>query len=187
MIYLSKGIPILKQAKEDLSVSHCGKLHKLTGEQATLWLSSQNLPGYTSDPEQIITLRSMVTLGIIEYAESEDDAALFRLLTNCTICPVRVNRKPALLNRRERYLWRWLRMAGLRLTMAELVFLAEKEIKTAPELLGESNRQQLTEMIYTTVTIHDSILESLMEAALARDAVVKAILGLLRKKKIYLI
>ena len=186
MIYLSKGIPILKQTKTDLSVSYCGRLHKLTGEQSALWLGGQHGPGDVSGPGQTEALRTMAELGIIEYTDN-DDSALFRLLTNCVICPVRVKRKPALLNRRERYLWRWIRLAGLRLTIAELVFLAEQEIKPVPELLGEGNRQPLTEMIYTTETIPDGILESLMEAASARDAVVHAVLGLLRKKKIYLI
>ena len=187
MIYLSKGIPIMKTPAAGVSVSHCGRLHKLTGEQAALWQDVQYRVVHVSDPLQADALRAMSDLGIIECGENNDDSALFRILTNCAICPVHVRRQPSILTGQERSLLRWIRRAGLRLTMAELVFLVEHGIKPVSGLLGEDNRQPLTEIIYTTETIPDGILEVLMEAAAVRDAVVQSVLGLLRKKKIYLI
>ena len=55
------------------------------------------------------------------------------------------------------------------------------------ELLGPANRQALVETIYSTETIADGILEARMEEAYARDEVVTAVLGLLRKRRIFLI
>ena len=187
MIYISKGLLLLKPSENGASISHCGVLHKLTGEQATLWLAGQYRPGYTDTHAQGIVLKSLAALGIVEYSDAMESAALFRLLINCVICPARAKKRPALLSTGERILWRWIRWAGLRLTIAELTLLAERGIKPAPALLGEENRQTLTESIYTAKTIFDGILETLMETSPARDGTVKAVLGLLRKKKVYLI
>jgi len=98
-----------------------------------------------------------------------------------------VKTSPAILSRPERRVLQWIRWAGLRLTIAELTLLAERGLGPVPALLGEQNRQALTEAIYTTETICDGILETLMEKSPVRDDTVLAVLGLLRKKKIYLI
>jgi hypothetical protein len=159
MIYFSKGILPWKPPDTGISVSHCGALHKLAGARAALWLEGQYKPGYTQNAGQDTELKSLAELGIIECGSHEGAAALYRLLTNCSICPVRVKSKPVLLNQTERRAWKWIRRAGLRLTMAELVCLTENGIRPVPELLGEDNRQALTEAIYTTDTIYDGILE----------------------------
>jgi hypothetical protein len=187
MIYLSKGILPWKPSESAVQVSHCGALHKLTGAKAELWLAGRYQPGFASNAVQVATLKSLSELGIIEYRDNTENAALYRLLTNCVICPVRVRSKPALLNRKERRLLLWMRQAGLRLTMAELAFLMDKDVKPVSTVLGKQNRQELTELIYTTDTIYDGILENLMEKSPVRDDTVRAVLGLLRKKKIYLI
>ena len=82
---------------------------------------------------------------------------------------------------------KWIREAGLRLTMAELVFLLEHAIAPLPPLLGPDNRQSLTERIYTQENIFDNILETQMEHAAARDEVVDALLRLLEKRRILLL
>jgi hypothetical protein len=187
MLYLSKGILPWKASPETASVSHCGVLHKLSGGQAALWLVGRFAPGRAEDARQETALAVLSELGIVECNDDDHEAALFRILINCVICPVRVKVKFALLNRTERFLWRWIRHAGLRLTMAELTLLLERGIEPVPELLGETNRQALTEVLYTTDTISDGILETLTEKSPARDEAVGAVLGLLRKKKLYLI
>ena len=68
--------------------------------------------------------------------------------------------------------------------MAELVFLEEHGVKPVPELLGEENSQALTEAIYTQENIQDHILEAQMEHAFCRDRMVKAVLGLLKKRRV---
>ena len=187
MIYLSKGILPWSPTTEALSVSHCGVLHKLTGTQASLWLSGQHQPGNTLNTEQEDTLKALAGLGIIEHDDSSDDKSVFRLITNCSICPVRVNKPLSILNRMERRVWRWITQAGMHLTMAELTMLLERGIKPTRALIGEANRQTLTEEIYSTETIFDGILEALMEKSPARNKTVRAVLGLLRKKQIYLV
>ena len=187
MIYLSKGVVLGKPTGSCVSVSHCGALHKLSGTHARLWLAGQHSPCYTQTPEQDDALGQLVVLGIAECDDSLDGMALFRLLANCAICPTRVKAPPSILNLTERRLWKWVRYAGLRLTMAELTMLTDLGIPPAPELLGEENRQALTEAIYSIDSIHDGILETMMERSPARICAVQAVLGLLRKKKIFLI
>ena len=189
MTYLSKG-KLYRQSKQSVTVSHCGALHKLTGPQAALWLMGQYAPSHINRADradQISELERLAETGIVQCCDNGDDVALFRLLTNCVICPVRksvfaVGWSPA-----ERRLWLWLTKAGLRLTMAELTLLSEHGVEPVPALFGERNRQALTEAIYTTDTISDGILESHMEKSPARDVTVQTVLGLLRKKKIILI
>lgn len=187
MMYLSKGILPWAASVGEVSVSHCGALHKLTGVQSGLWIAGQHSLGNTQGAEQDAALKTIAALGIVECCDDTDDAAVFRMLTNCSICPARVKRPCRLLNRSERRLWKWIAGAGLHLTMAELVLLAERGIKPSPRLLGTENRQTLTEEIYSADTIYDGILEALMEKSPARDQIVRSILGLLRKKQIYLI
>jgi hypothetical protein len=187
MIYISKGIIPWKPSEGSVSVSHCGALYKLAGVQADLWLAGKYEPRHTRNPEENAALEQLAALGIAECGDGSENAAVFRLLTNSAICPVRAKTLPTLLNQDERRLWRWIRNAGLRLTMAELTLLTERGIKPEAALMGEQNRQALTESIYTTETIFDGILENLMEKSPARDGTVRAVLGLLRKKKIFLI
>ena len=71
--------------------------------------------------------------------------------------------------------------------MAELVSLEEQGLKPEPRLLGEENTQTLTEAIYTRENIFDNVLEAQMERAACREDMVRAVLGLLKKKRILLL
>ena len=71
--------------------------------------------------------------------------------------------------------------------MAELVCLQEHGIKPEPQLLGEVKTQALTEAIYTQQTIFDNVLEAQMEHASCREEMVGAVLGLLRKRGLFLL
>ena len=187
MIYLSRGIPLWRPAGESVSVSHCGSLFKLDGTQGKLWLAGQYRPAVTQDHDLDADLVLLAGLGIVVACDDSDDAAVFRLLVNCTICPAHIGRGFAPLTRMERRFLRWIRHAGLRLTMAELTLLTERDVRPVSALLGEKNRQALTEAIYTVETICDGILEATMENSSAREASVHAVLGLLRKRKIFLV
>jgi len=186
MSYLSKG-KLYRKTKQAITVSHCGVLHKLTGAQAALWLIGQYAPGYTHNAKDEAELELLAGLGIAECRGSEEPVTLFRLLTNCVICPVKKYVFTARWHPDERRLWKWLTKAGLRLTMAELTLLSERGLEPVSSLLGEQNRQVLTEAIYTTDTISDGILETIMEKSPARDDTVQTVLSLLRKKKIMLL
>ena len=81
----------------------------------------------------------------------------------------------------------WLREAGLRLTIAELIFLRERKILPTLDLLGTENRQRLVERIYNIDNIFDNLLEDQMELSKLRNDTVLMILELLRKKQIVLL
>jgi hypothetical protein len=82
---------------------------------------------------------------------------------------------------------RWLREAGLMLTMAELVYLMDRNVEPEPGLLGADNTQSLVERIYTRDTIFDNVLENQMEHVPSRPGTVKTVLALLKKKHIILL
>ena len=67
------------------------------------------------------------------------------------------------MNAEEKNILVWLREAGLRLTMAELIYLRERKIPPTLDLLGTENRQRLVERIYNIDNIFDNLLEDQME------------------------
>ena len=71
--------------------------------------------------------------------------------------------------------------------MAEVTYLIDRNVQMEEKLLGSQNAQALVERIYTKDTIFNNILENQMERADVRDSVVKAVLGLLRKKRLVLL
>ena len=95
-------------------------------------------------------------------------------------------RKSSRLSGLERQLDTWMRKAGIRLSVAELVFLVEHQVSDQ-DLLYEKNRQKLVETIYTDETVQDNLLEHQMEQAEHRDEVVEALVQLLKKKKILIV
>ena len=80
----------------------------------------------------------------------------------------------------------WLKKAGIRLSMAELVCLREHPERFPAVMFGEENRKELILSIYKGTGIEDNLLEHQMEQAGCRDAVVESVIGLLRKRKIVL-
>jgi len=186
MTYLSKGL-LLRRSGEMLTISHCGAEYDLTGERASVWEKGRCGCDETMGISQHEAMYELAKLGLAEMSQATGDGAFFRLLINCVICPDKGGPATILWNPNERRLWQWITRAGLRLTIAELVFLMQQDIKPTAELLGEANRQTLTEAIYTTETIPDGILESRMEQSRARDSTVRAVLSLLRKNRIFLI
>lgn len=188
MKYISKGMVIKASTEELLFVTRCGADFQLTGLQAELWLNGRY--GFTESGCNILeekALRQLKRQGLVELVETDDPAAEYRALTQCVLLPARPQGHCILLSTREKELLHWLTDAGLHLTTAELVFLVEHHVKPTADLLGERNRQRLTERIYTQETIFDNILETQMEHAAARDKVVDALLRLLEKRRILLL
>ena len=180
--YLSKGL-----RAAPARVSRCGQTLTLTGEQETLWLAGQHQPSWADYGSKQQHLQTLEQMGLVETSWETEPLALYRILTRCVICPadVALFRRP--LNPRERVVYNWLTRAGMRLTAAELILLYDHGVRPTPGLLGEANRQALTETIYTTETIFDGILEADMEHAPRRDEAVQVILGLLRKRRVFLV
>jgi hypothetical protein len=187
MIFLSKGITEGRCSGSTLSVAHCGTIHRLKDLQAELWLSGRNKPVMAEDTGHERAIIKMAMHGIVEYSNEVGAYAVFRVLTNCVVCPGRLSLNFTFLSKNERRIFKWVKYAGLRLTIAELVFLEQHGVKPEPSILGAHNRQALTELIYTTETISDTLLEVQMEKSYAMAETVKGVLGLLHKKKVYLI
>lgn len=188
MKYISKGMVIKNSTEDLLFVTHSGADFQLTGEQAALWLNGRYC--FAKTRENVLeekALHQLARQGLVEIAESDELVSEYRVLTRCVLVPAKAKGICAFLSIKQRELLLWLTEAGLRLTTAELVFLSERQISPAPNLLGEQNRQTLTETIYTKETIFDNILEAQMEHAAVRDDVVFALLQLVKKKRLLLL
>ena len=172
-----------KSADDKVCAVRCGSEYNLSGEQARLWLAGRFRAVYA---EQQLELSELESMGLIEMTEP-DAAAHYRLLTNCVICPITPGYNLIPLNKNERLLRAWIKNAGFKLTIGELVYLTEQNIIPAPEFFGEDNWHTLIHAIYSQETIFDRILEAKMEESPARNRTVSAVLGLLRKKRIILI
>ena len=188
MKYISKGLVVEGSTEHILKIQRGGYEFQLTGNRARLWINGRF--GFTqsddTNPWYRRELEHLRRVGLAEPAE-EGPAGEYRALTQCVFVPAKPGKLPFPLTRLESQTLQWLQKAGLRLTMAELVCLQEHGIKPEPQLLGEENRQALTEAIYTQQTIFDNVLEAQMERASCREEMVRAVLGLLKKKRIVLL
>ena len=188
MKYISKGMVIRASTEDLLFVTRCGVDFQLTGEQAALWLNGRF--GFAKNRENVPEVKALQQLkrqGLVEITEGDESVFEYRALTQCVLTPAKPQGVRAILSARQKELLLWLTEAGLRLTTAELVFLTEHHVAPQINLLGDRNRQNLTETIYTQETIFDNILEAQMEHAAVRDEVVSALLRLLKKKRILLL
>ena len=143
MIYLSKGIVKENSTEHLLQVARCGQEYSLSGEQAVLWLNGRF--GFSEVKSEKRTLKHLARMGLAETGAENTDVARYRILTQCVCCPA-VNAKPEIfLRRAEKEALTWLRNAGLRLTVAELIFLREHKIRdeTIRILLGLLKKKKL--------------------------------------------
>ena len=186
MMYLSKGL-LLRKNQNALTVSHCGAEYDLIDERAAVWENGWQEPREAINNSQEMILCELSKNGLAETSPDTGNEAIFRILVNCTICPIEKPAFPALWSEPERRLYKWLTKAGLRLTIAELVFLNQNKTEPTNDLLGEKNRQALTEAIYNSNSISDGILESLMERSPERDSTINTVIKLLRRNVIFLV
>jgi hypothetical protein len=194
MQYVSKGAVSPGSASKKLTVNLRGAENPLLEEESALWLDGQfevcELPEACPACEGnnlVPPLKRLNEMGLVETTDEIGAIGKYRLLTGCIIVPVKQKLLRQPLTAAELLLWQWISKAGLRLTIAEMICLAEKGVIPKPELLGAENRQALVETIYSADTIADTVLESLMKKAQTRDATVEAALSLLRKKRILLL
>ena len=120
-------------------------------------------------------------LGLVETEADNDELSRYRIASRCIFCPADTT-KASVLRAMDKEILQWLKNAGVRLTVAELVYLIENGVKPTQDLLYTDNRQKLIERIYTVDTIADNLLENQMETAKCRDAVVQSLMRLLKKK-----
>lgn len=186
MKYISIGAVVAPSTEHILKVSHCGMEFTLTGDLAKLWLDGQCSFSYSENPMEHKAASQLKRMGLIMPANLYG-AGEYRALTRCVIVPADRKAPYTGLSCEERDVLIWLRESGLRLTIAELIYLLEHGVKPTQDLLGNENRQRLVERIYTRDTIFDNLLENQMELSKQKDSTVRIILALLKKKRIILL
>ena len=187
MIYISKGIVQTGSTENILTVERGGKCFNLNGLQAKLWLDGRYEFNYVNKPDALRALQNLSQMGLVEYEMESNALSKYRILTRCVCCAAVTPFLSSRVYRLDRVVLNWLRNAGLRLSLAELVYLQENGIEPNPSLLGADNRQALVETIYTRCNIADNLLECQMETATCRDDIVQSILSLLKKRKIVIL
>ena len=186
MKYISLGAVMEPSTEHIVKVSHCGIDYTLTQELASLWLDGRFGFAEAKSPIEMRALNQLYRMGLVVTAD-ESDAGEYRALTHCRAVPVKRKNPYAGLAGDEKTIMIWLREAGLLLTMAELVFLMDRQVQPELSLLGQENKQALVERIYTSETIFDNVLENQMEHVPSRKQTVRAVLALLKKKHIVLL
>jgi len=184
MVYLSKGVVQENSTKNNLVICRFGDKFNLTDGSAALWLYGRFNPNETNEDR---ASTSLIEMGLIEASSESGETALYRLLLNCVICHAKSKLFKMRLDKPEQILWTWLTQAGGKLTISELVALNEKQVSPSKSLLGTNNWASLVHSIYTRNNIQDLVLEAQMEKSPAMRSTVMAVMGLLRKKRIFLI
>lgn len=184
MIYISKGIS-KSSLRKPLKVTRCGKTIQLAGLQAELWRKGQYGFAAIQTKAEELALENLSNAGLAEIQQEDTPAARYYTMTSCVLCPTR--RLNMGLASGEKELFCWLKKAGLRMTVAELVYLRNRNIHPTRKLLRAKNRQALVEQIYNPHNIADNLLEQQMESADCRDEVVTDLLSLLEKKRLVLL
>lgn len=185
MIYLSKGLVCKGSTEELLSITHHGQHFTLPNQLAHVWLNGRYKMVSTVNIQDENALRQLVRMGLAEAEEKDSAVSRYRILSRCILYPTtNVQFRIRRMQEKEKVALTWLRKAGLRLSTAELVCLFEKDILPSEELLYDQNRQALVERMYSVDNISDGILETQMEHALKRDAVVEIIQNLISWKKV---
>ena len=186
MYYLSKGLAQEGSTEMLLNVSRGRYTFRLTGIEAGLWLDGRYEIARAGLPDRMEALRHLERMGLVTVMDNYTLDDLYSALCGCVFCAVdaRGIRRVGDCGMR---LLRWLREAGLHLTLAELICLEEKGIQPGTRLLGEENRQALTEQLYDANTIQDGELEKHMLHARCRDVVLEAVLELIKTKRMILL
>lgn len=186
MKYISIGAVMTEGTEHILDVTHGGNKFRLTGAKAALWLNGRSKFASVGRPNDLTAFEQLFKMGLVVKCDGSG-AEEYRALTKCTLVPAERKHPYFALRGMEKTALQWLRSAGLVLSMAELTYLMDRNVPMEERLLGGGNTQALVERIYTKDTIFNNILENQMERASARDSVVKAVLSLLRKKRLVLL
>ena len=187
MIYISKGIVQEKSTERNIYVGRGGEIFQLTRVEAQLWLDGRCAFDTAKNASQERAVEHLYRMGLVEFEKEDTLLARYRILTRCVLCAAAGSNVNLTVGRFESSILNWLTNAGIRLSMAELVYLHERQIKPTKELLYTDNRQKLVETIYTQKTIFDNILECQMEHASCRDKITAAVMVLLKHKKIVIL
>lgn len=186
MMYVSKGMLVHTGKDGFTHVAHCGRIYALGPVMTDLWMQGRRKP-QTAPASKEKAVRRLAASGLTSITDESDELGTYRLLVGCILCPEKKRITDPFLSARTRRIWRWLREAGLHLTVSELVRLEERQLNPETEYLGAFGRQQLTEILYTPETICEGMLDIAMEHSHARNTTVASLLELLRSGRLLLI
>lgn len=186
MLFISKGIPEKNGISAELRIVIGGQVCTVFGLEEDLWLRGRLGFAETASRDEEAAIQNLLRNGLAEYTFRKDPATRYTILSRCMIIPSEPGKRNALA-KEEKILLNWIRDAGFRLSLAELVYLFENRVRPTARLLGEDNRQALTERLYPDGGIEANILEAKMASSKARDTVVDAVIGLLQKKRVVLL
>lgn len=187
MIYLSKGVAGGGQRKDMVQVIRGEENFFLSGKKSEVWQAGRYQITSAANAGDRHVVQYLVMKGLAESEKKDNSEARYWVLTRCVCCAAEGAEDCSDLTTEEKEILLWLKHAGLRLTVAELIFLFEYRVKPESGLLGEENTQALVDIIYTPQTIGGHILEEQMLTASSRERVVDALLALLKKKKILML
>lgn len=186
MIYISKGIVCKGSTENMVMLRHGENQVTLHGRQAALWLDGRLGIATVSDKLGQTYVRNLQRMGLMEFEVENSAESRYWLLTKCLFCPsVKYGFKK--LTQVEQDIMIWLKKAGLHLSTSELIYLLDRNIRPSAALLHKFNRQALVEIIYISNHVQESALDAQMLHADSRDLVVKALLDLLKQKRLVIL
>ncbi len=187
VIYLSKGVAGGSQAKDTVQVIRGGESFFLSGKEAEVWQAGRFQIASAASAGEKRAVQYLVKRGLAESEKRDGHEGKYWILTRCVCCAAEGTEDCFSLTTEEKEILFWLKCAGIRLTVAELVFLSAHQVKPEPKLLGEENSQALVDVIYTPETIGGQILEEQMASADSKERIVDSLLALLQKKMILIL
>ena len=148
MKYISIGAVMTEGTEHILDVCRGSRSYHLTGELASVWLNGRFGFAAVKKPTEEQALLLLLKMGLAVQTDGSGFEE-YRALTQCTLVPADRKHPYWGLTGMERAVLRWLREAGLVLSMAELTYLIDRKVPLQADLLGNTNAQNLVERIYT--------------------------------------
>ncbi len=187
MIYISQGME-LKGSTENLVKVHSFRgRYELNGKKAMLWKRGRKgfATIYTIEEER--ALLELEKEHLVEFTESRDMRARYFLLMRCMLYVPPKQRIGLSMNAYDRRIFYWLKKAGYRLDVGELIYLTEHKIQPSKLLLGEEQGVRLYQTIHVRQLEIGRDFEMRMSVARCREEVVESVIRLVQQRKIYLI
>ncbi len=187
MIYISKGME-LKDSKENQVKIHSFRgRYELSGKKSLLWERGRQdfATIYTIEEERV--LFELEKEHLVEFTESQDMRARYFLLMRCMLYVPKKRRIGLFMNAYDRRIFYWLKKAGYRLNIGELIYLMEHKVQPDKLLLGKEQAGRLYRKIHVRQLEFGRDFERRMSVARCREAVVESVIRLVKQRKIYLI
>lgn len=185
MMYLSRGIVCRGPTKRRLYVRHFGAPIELTEAEGQIWLDGRLGFARLNSEKELRMLQQLEKRRLVHCEPEHTDRAQYMILRRCVLCPTNaVSLLPR--SKREKQILIWLKKAGFRLSIAELIFLFENGIEPCKELLYSENRLVLSRLIYPCTVMMANAFENRMMYSIARKQTVDAVMKLLSRKQIFM-